>query len=368
MGTDVVIVGGGLSGLLVARRLYEAGIDYLLVEARDRLGGRILSADAKGAWSSDGFDLGPSWIWPDIQPQMAALVRELQLPVFPQFSHGDMLFEGAARQSPQRHRTMASAPASIRIAGGTGAIIAALARSAPPERIRLDTRVTCIARTLDGVELTTDRGETIYAGQAVLAVPPRLTQDTIRFTPALDDATIERWRRTPTWMAPHAKFFALYDRPFWRDSGLSGYARSMVGPMVEIHDATSASGQAALFGFLGLPAPQRQGAGIETIKSACVLQLARLFGSEAADPRATLFKDWAADPLTATALDQIGNEHPYPDPAPWVSGDWQDRIVLAASETSRTEPGYLAGAVEAGERSAVEVIHGLKIAAPAPNP
>ncbi|MFC6623880.1 MULTISPECIES: FAD-dependent oxidoreductase [Sphingomonadaceae] len=360
MRTDVAIIGGGLSGLLVAHRLCEVGIDCLLLEARDRLGGRILSADASGAWSSDGFDLGPSWIWPDMQPQLEALVRELQLPVFPQFSDGDMLFEGAARQSPQRHRAMPSAPASIRLAGGTGAIIAVLAQSVPASRIRLDTRVTHIAQTVDGVALTTGKGDTIDARLAVLAIPPRLAQNAMGFTPALDDATIGRWRRTPTWMAPHAKFFALYDRPFWRDSGLSGYARSMVGPMVEIHDATSASGQAALFGFLGLPASQRRHAGVETIKAACVLQLARLFGSDAAHPRATLFKDWAADPLTATELDHDSAEHPSPASASWVGAEWRDRLILAASETSLTEPGYLAGAVEAGERSAIEVIRRLQ--------
>jgi monoamine oxidase len=194
---------------------------------------------------------------------------------------------------------------------------------------------------------------------AVLAAPPRLLAGTVHFTPALDAATAERWRQTATWMAPHAKFFALYDHPFWREAGLSGAARSMVGPLVEIHDATSASGQAALFGFVGVPAPQRRQAGEQAVIAAATAQLARLFGAEAASPRATLFKDWAADPLTATEDDQSGGEHPYPDPRPWVGGDWQHRLVVAGSETSRTEPGYLAGAVEAAERAAGEVARRL---------
>lgn len=45
MQTDVGIIGGGLSGLLVVRTLCEAGIDCLLIEVRNRLGGRILSAE-----------------------------------------------------------------------------------------------------------------------------------------------------------------------------------------------------------------------------------------------------------------------------------------------------------------------------------
>lgn len=48
MNTQVAIVGGGLAGLVAARRLHEAGVDFQLFEARDRLGGRILSADARG--------------------------------------------------------------------------------------------------------------------------------------------------------------------------------------------------------------------------------------------------------------------------------------------------------------------------------
>jgi monoamine oxidase len=55
---EVVIVGGGAAGVAAARRLREAGLDALIVEARDRLGGR--------AWSvaADGFplDLGCGWL------------------------------------------------------------------------------------------------------------------------------------------------------------------------------------------------------------------------------------------------------------------------------------------------------------------
>jgi monoamine oxidase len=61
MRTAVAIVGGGLAGLYAARLLNASGIDFQLVEARHRLGGRILSVGAAGEPSADGFDLGPSW-------------------------------------------------------------------------------------------------------------------------------------------------------------------------------------------------------------------------------------------------------------------------------------------------------------------
>jgi monoamine oxidase len=129
----------------------------------------------------------------------------------------------------------------------------------------------------------------------------------------------------------------------------------MVGPLVEIHDATTASGQAALFGFVGVPAANRAAAGSDAIVAAAVKQLASLFGPQAASPLATLYKDCAADPLTATRGDQTPGRHPAILPRPWIDGEWAEYIELAGSETGIGEPGYLAGAVEASERAAVNI-------------
>ncbi len=356
----VLIIGGGLAGLAAARLLHRAGIGFQLLEARDRLGGRILSADALGNISDDGFDLGPSWFWPGMQPAMAALIAELGLSSIPQHSDGDVIYQRTPGEAPQRFRGMRQEPQSMRLAGGTGAIIRALASSLPEPSIRLNARVVRVARDGQDVEVSligqNGSEQKVRASHVLFALPPRLLEATVSFSPALDAATAQRWRDTPTWMAPHAKFFALYDRPFWRDGGLSGTAQSMVGPLVEIHDATTASGKAALFGFVGVPAKRRLAVGKDALVTAYVQQLASLFGREAANPLATLFKDWAADPLTATAADRVAGGHPSPDRRPWVGGDWQAHISLAGSETSSTEPGYLAGAVEAAGRAVAELL------------
>ncbi|MBV1701975.1 MAG: NAD(P)-binding protein [Hyphomicrobiales bacterium] len=75
--TQVAIVGGGLAGVYAAHLLHRSGIDFVLFEARDRLGGRILTVDATGRPAEDGFDLGPSWFWPDLQPAIGRLIGEL---------------------------------------------------------------------------------------------------------------------------------------------------------------------------------------------------------------------------------------------------------------------------------------------------
>jgi monoamine oxidase len=210
-------------------------------------------------------------------------------------------------------------------------------------------------------DLLEGRPRFIDWGKALAALPPRLLEASVSFTPPLEEATARQWRETPTWMAPHAKFFALYDRPFWRDAGLSGTAQSMVGPMLEMHDATTARGDAALFGFLGIPAEQRAALGEERLARLCIEQFARIFGAEARSPRATLIKDWAADPLTATAADHGGGGHIVQDDEPWVRGVWQDRLTLGGSESSATEPGYLAGGLAAANRAVLQVTEGREL-------
>ncbi|OAF19624.1 flavin monoamine oxidase family protein [Bradyrhizobium neotropicale] len=364
----VLIVGAGLAGLTVAHLIHRAGLDFRLLEARLRLGGRILSVDEKGLPAGDGFDLGPSWFWPDMQPSLGRLVESLGLASFAQRSDGDVLFHRFSREAPQRFGGVGQAPVSMRVVGGTASIVTALAAGLPEGSIELGARATAARLDGDEVELSFVDGSGAErmdrSSQIVFALPPRLLEATVSFTPGIDAVSARRWRNTPTWMAPHAKFFAVYDRPFWREKGLSGTAQSMVGPLVEIHDATTASGKAALFGFLGLSGEDRASQGKDAIVASCVLQLALLFGPEAAEPRATLIKDWATDPLTATNRDRAAAGHPVADRRPWVGERWRDHIVLAGSETSAREPGYLAGAVNAAEGAAASLIARLRAPRP----
>ncbi|MDQ0561122.1 monoamine oxidase [Rhizobium mesoamericanum] len=356
----VVIVGGGLAGLTAAYHLHRNGLDFTLVEARDRLGGRILTADLQTDVSSDGFDLGPSWFWPDMHPTVQEFARELGLSFFPQYSDGALVFQRSRETAPERYGTMRQEPISMRLSGGTGAIVSALSGRLPQASLRLAATVSRIAQTADGLKVrlagTVGSADEITASHVILALPPRLLAETIVLDPTPADLIFKIWRDTPTWMAPHAKIFALYDRPFWREAGLSGAARSMVGPLVEIHDATTASGKAALFGFVGVPAPARGQAGRDAIISASITQLGQLFGPQALAPISTLYKDWADDPLTATSLDRMAGDHPQGSPREWVDQTWRSWISLAGSETAIDDPGYLAGAIEAGARAATTLI------------
>jgi monoamine oxidase len=80
---DVVVVGAGLSGLTAARRLADAGADVLVLEARDRVGGKMHSVSAGGAT----VDLGAHWVGPT-QARVLELARELGVATAPQHLEG----------------------------------------------------------------------------------------------------------------------------------------------------------------------------------------------------------------------------------------------------------------------------------------
>ncbi|OGB01475.1 MAG: amine oxidase [Burkholderiales bacterium RIFCSPLOWO2_12_FULL_64_99] len=355
----VAIIGGGLSGLTAAMLLEQQGVrDVVLFEARHTLGGRILSVDAGGSVvdarepALDRFDLGPSWFWPGLQPQLDRLVDELGLRRFAQFEDGDLLVERTPREAPLRMKGYASSPPSMRLAGGTGALIAAIRARLDHTQLRTGQTVRRLCRVGSHVDLRSEDASgaltTWRVDQVLLALPPRLAEDRITFEPPLPSDLASRWRATPTWMAPHAKYVAVYDAPFWRDQGLSGSARSALGPMAEIHDVSMPGGHAALFGFVGVPARGRRDVPDGVLRAHCRAQLGRLFGERATTPVADALKDWAMDPLTATDADQdSGGQHGEAPPRCADSGPWQGCLTGIGSEWSRQFPGYLAGAVEA---------------------
>ncbi|MEV7826968.1 flavin monoamine oxidase family protein [Microbacterium enclense] len=353
MRTQVIIIGGGVAGLNVARILTEAEIPFVVLEARDRLGGRVDTVD--------GCDLGPSWFWPAMQPAIGALVDDLSLPAFTQSSAGDVVFERMSREPAQRYSGTGQSSQSLRFSGGAASLVDALRRSVPDAAIRLGAAAREVELSTDGVRVAYGEGEAagvVQAERVVIAMPPRLASATVSFSPPLADETAALWRSTPTWMAAQAKFFATYDEAFWLDAGLSGTAQSMVGPMLEMHDATTADGRPALFGFLGVGPTERSLIGETALTQACLAQFARIFGEAALTPVNTILRDWAAEPLTCTSDDLISGGHPSPADR-WVHGAWADRLFTAGSETSSHEGGYLAGAIEASEHAARAIAQSL---------
>ncbi|MGG0856135.1 FAD-dependent oxidoreductase [Metabacillus fastidiosus] len=145
MKNPVVIVGAGLSGLRAASLLTAHGIKCRILEARDRIGGRVLSTSAPNRPDLGKFDLGPTWFWPQYERTISNLVKELNLETFDQYTKGAMLAERFQNEAPERYILPENPDTrSIRFIGGVQTLIDAIANTIPSEIVELDTRVTAI--------------------------------------------------------------------------------------------------------------------------------------------------------------------------------------------------------------------------------
>ncbi|WP_299685170.1 NAD(P)/FAD-dependent oxidoreductase [uncultured Tateyamaria sp.] len=348
--TGALVIGAGIAGLVAARVLHRAGQDVTVIEARDRLGGRALTRD--------GIDLGPAWIWPAMQPRVAALVQTLGLELLPQYETGDFVYEaqnGIRRGAfPQRYGDAA------RVRGGIGALAARLAEDLPDGTIQYEQPVTGLDLTAPPLVTLSD-GAVLTPDRLIVAVPaPILATWAVSPDWATDRrAAMTRW---PTWMAAHAKVVARYDRAFWRDAGLSGSAISHVGPLAEVTDQSDPdTGIFAVFGFVSWPHMLRQDT--KALKHAAIDQLIRLFGTEAATPRALHLLDWASEPFTATDADRSAPQGHPPYGLPELSIPVGNRVFFAGAELSADNGGLIEGAVETGEAAAQALLTAARRAA-----
>ena len=348
---DTIIIGAGLSGIYAASLLAEKKKSFLVLEARSRIGGRILCS----AYQNYACDMGPSWYWPEIHPRMAGLIESLELEGYRQFEAGLGRFQ---QMSGAVHtvRGYPTEPCSWRLAGGMITLVDKLSQRLPQGTVLLNHPVCEIERCTDGVRVTvgelekSPRGR-LMAQQVILALPPRLAAATILFTPDLSNRMAQAMLKTGTWMAGQAKFYALYETPFWRNAGLSGQAFSQCGPLGEIHDGSNhLAAPYGLTGFAGISAGQRNQH--VRLDEAIVNQLALLFGPAAAAPDALYYQDWAREPYTATAYDQPPmTVHPVYQPPAGQSAIWDGAVHFAGTETADQHGGYLEGALCSAARA-----------------
>lgn len=88
---DAIVVGAGLSGLSAAYELQQSGLSCLVLEARDRVGGKTWSIDTDGAGKV--VDVGAAWINDSNQSEAYALAQKLNLELVVQNTVGDVVQE-----------------------------------------------------------------------------------------------------------------------------------------------------------------------------------------------------------------------------------------------------------------------------------
>ncbi len=437
---DVVVVGAGLAGLVAARDLVAAGRSVLVLEARDRVGGRSHTGEVAGV----PVDLGAAFVGPT-QDRVLALADALGVATVPTRDEGDNLLRWRGRlrryrgtiprielatlldlERVRRHldakarrvplgrpweapraarldeQTLGSWLASVRASRGTRDLLSLVTRvtwgcdpgdvsllhvlhyvhaaggldplldtrggaqerhlpsgtqelalrlaAGLGDRVVLGAAVTGIAHD-DAGAVVTAGGRAVRCRQVVVAVPPAL-RERIAFAPALPHDAAVLPRRWP--QGELSKAYAAYDRPFWRDAGLSGQGLSDDGPVFITFDVSPAQpGPGVLLGFVwgraydGLDAAARRAAALDGFAS--------LFGPQAREARDVVDVRWAREPWST------GGPTAATAPGGWTaSGRALARphgpVHWAGTETADRWTGFLDGAVRSGERVAREVL------------
>ncbi len=344
----IIIIGAGLSGLYTAWKLQQSKQDVILLEARPRTGGRILSVTHQHC----RYDMGPAWVWPQLQPRLHQLLTQLDLTVFNQYTRGDILYEKSPTDI-ERHSVQSSHQQSYRINNGSLSLIEHLQSAIQADCIHLNTDV----KSIDSNELTIQtirRGKryTYSADKIILTLPPRLFMQNISFTPEFSHEIKCALENIPTWMSKQCKIVFVYASAFWREQGMSGEVFSHHGPLSEIYDASPVGEDVfALTAFIGMNAQQRQQIKQHELINSCIAQLQRLFGELAKSTIDIQIKDWSLDAYTTSELDlSTPAQHPqYAENLP--RSFFQNNLILAGTEVAREHGGYLEGALESADEA-----------------
>jgi monoamine oxidase len=337
---EIIIIGAGLCGLTVAYNLRKRGIFCKVLEAQNRIGGRIQTVF--GATGTP-MEMGATWFG-EVHIHLLKLLQELEIGHFKQKEEGIALFETMSFEPPHRYYIPELESSSYRIQGGTYCLIESLAKFVRDENIILNTEIKEITEEEDQIKLTDQNGIEYRCHFLVMAMPPNVFVKSIKVHPELPKEATDILHNVQTWMSGSVKFAVEYVSPFWKEKGFSGNVFSQSGLATEMYDHTDFEGSKfALKGFLNGNAPHFS---LEERKSRVIQQLVHYFGQEAAEYVSYTDKIWddkyIKSPGDGFLLPHQNNGHPI-----FHQSFLGNKLYLTGAETSNTYGGYMDGAVRA---------------------
>jgi monoamine oxidase len=217
----VVVIGAGLAGLVAAYELAGLGHEVTVVEARDRVGGRVLTL--RSPFGDGHFAEAGAARIPPAHTLTLRYVEQFSLPVDPFYPSSGMFADLARGQRTEvpPEAFLGARPAYVRIRGGTDRLPLAFA-AALEGRIRLSAPVAAIERRGDGVTVVGADGWTLEADRVLCTVPLPVL-DRITFTPPLS-ATLREAAGGAFAYTPSTRVFLELPTRFWEGQGFNGWA------------------------------------------------------------------------------------------------------------------------------------------------
>lgn len=243
-----------------------------------------------------------------------------------------------------------------RFVGGSQ-LVSIKAAKALGKRVVLGAPARRIVQTSSGVRVECDRGIVATGKRLIVAMSPSLA-GRIRYDPALPALRDQLTQRVPN--GSIIKCEAVYDKPFWRDAGLSGQVVSDASPVRVTWDNSPPGGKpGVMLGFIAGAAAREYGRKSAKQRRTAVLNnFATYFGDAALKPTQFHEKNWSNEVWTRgcyTGFMPPGALLDYGTALREPVG----RIHWAGTETATIWAGYMDGAVRSGQRAAKEALAGL---------
>ena len=340
---NIIIIGAGLSGLTTAYNLKKKDIPFKILEAQNRLGGRIETV--QGLLNTP-IDLGATW-FSDVHTSLISLLKELKVEVFRQYSEGKTIFQTKSFEPPQIFYIPRSEQSSFRIRNGTSAIIEKLQSFIGDETIVLNSSILKIVDNGDFITVFDNKGRHYDAKIVISSIPAQLLAEKIEFVPSLASDTFVLMQNVQTWMSGSIKFAVEYHEPFWLQNKFSGTIFSQSGIAVEIYDHSNFDkSKFSLMGFLN-------GSALNYSKNHrevhVISQIENLYGPIIQKHISYYDKIWDNEFIQSSNPKLLyahqNNGHPLLQ-EPLLGG----KFYLIGTETSKIHSGYLDGAVISANR------------------
>ncbi|WP_341222272.1 flavin monoamine oxidase family protein [Polaribacter atrinae] len=340
MKKKIIILGAGISGIYLGYKLKKAGFSIKILEANNRIGGRIYTKKV----DETKVELGATWLW-RYNEKLLKVCKELNIALFEQNMTDDALYEATKTDLPERFKVPKNQEISYRIVGGTISLLEELTKVFSDDELQLNQKILKIDNKQDTIKVITKNTE-FKADIVVSTIPPQLLVNSVSFSTELDANLIKIANNTHTWMKDSIKFAIVYKTPFWKEQGLSGVGFSNVGPFTEMYDHSNfEDNKFALMGFLnGALKNESKEAREELIRA----QLFKFFGEEGVNYLSYEDKVWNKEKLVNFENDYFINPHFNNGHSIYKQEFLNGKFIVAGSETSASYGGYMEGAIYRG--------------------
>lgn len=343
----IIIIGAGLSGLLTAYRLKQEGIPFKILEARNRVGGRINTV-----YGSDNtpVEMGATW-FSSQHTNLIALLNELGINYFEQYMEGTVFFQPFST-SPAESIQIPSQPPSYRISGGTSNLIDILYKKLDKKDILLNQSVKEIRFNKDSVQVTAD--DVFKGSKVILSIPPKLWATKILFEPNLPSDLTNIALHTHTWMEDSIKIALTYNQAFWQQENLSGTLFSNTGPITEFYDHCNQERSTyALCGFINSAFKNLS----DTERRTRVMdQIKNVFGEKAEAFNEYVECIWSKEKNTFVGSDTPLFPHQNNGNSVFNKTYVDGKLLISSAESASEFPGYMDGAVSIANGIAKKII------------